>query len=118
MTPESTSLVQIRDLQIAFERHSHTPGESSTVLAVDGVSFDVYRGETLCLVGESGSGKTTTARAIGGLAPPTNGSVVVDGVNVPGLSGRQAKDFRPRGEFWLQDPFESSNPRHQVADIV
>src|SRR5437016_4115098 len=118
MTPESTSLVQIRDLQVAFERHSHTPGESSTVLAVDGVSLDIYRGETLCLVGESGSGKTTTARAIGALVVPTGGSVHVDSVDVTGLRGKQVKDFRRRVQFVFQDPFESLNPRQRVRDIV
>lgn len=118
MTPELESLVQIADLHVAFERHGHAPGQPANVLAVDGVSLEIFRGETLCLVGESGSGKTTTARAIGALVVPTGGSVHVDGVDVTSLRGKRLKEFRRRVQFVFQDPFESLNPRQRVREIV
>jgi peptide/nickel transport system ATP-binding protein len=90
-----------------------------TLKAVDGVSFDIPRGETFSLVGESGCGKSTVARLVVGLYRPTRGRVVLDGVDMASLSGRRAqKPLRRRLQMIFQDPYASLNPRWRVRDIV
>jgi peptide/nickel transport system ATP-binding protein len=87
--------------------------------AVDGVTFDIARGETFALVGESGSGKTTVARMVVGLLPPTSGDVVIDGVSMS--DPRQAlarRRLRRRIQMIFQDPYASLNPRFRVDAIV
>jgi peptide/nickel transport system ATP-binding protein len=87
--------------------------------AVDGVSFDIKRGETLSLVGESGCGKSTVARLICGLYTPTRGSVVFDGVDLAAISRRsEMLKMRRRFQMIFQDPYASLNPRWRVHDIV
>jgi len=90
------------------------------VRAVDGVSFDVRRGETLGLVGESGCGKTTTGRCIMRLIEPTAGAVRfgADGVDLCTLGRRELMAVRPRLQMIFQDPHSSLNPRMSVGDIV
>jgi oligopeptide/dipeptide ABC transporter ATP-binding protein len=87
------------------------------VRAVDGVSFDLRRGETLGLVGESGCGKSTTARAIVGLVPVTAGSVRFDDVELVGRP-QALHAIRPRLQMVFQDPYASLDPRMTVATIV
>jgi peptide/nickel transport system ATP-binding protein len=87
--------------------------------AVDGVSFDIKKGETFALVGESGSGKTTVARMVVGLLPPTSGDVVIDGVSM--TDPRQAqvrRKLRRRIQMVFQDPYASLNPRFRVDAII
>ncbi|MEZ6065901.1 MAG: ABC transporter ATP-binding protein [Planctomycetaceae bacterium] len=86
--------------------------------AVDGVSFNVYRGQTLGLVGESGCGKTTTGRAIMRLTRITNGRVLFDGVDVLGLSGEPLKTWRSKLQIIFQDPYASLNPRMTVETML
>jgi len=88
------------------------------VRAVDGVTFDVYRGETLGLVGESGSGKTTVGRTILRLYPPTAGRVMFDGIDMQTLSSRALRQARRRMQMIFQDPYASLNPRMNVGAIV
>jgi oligopeptide/dipeptide ABC transporter ATP-binding protein len=88
------------------------------VHAVDGVTFDVGRGETLGLVGESGSGKTTVGRTILRLYPPTAGRVVLDGIDMQTLSSRALRRARRRMQMIFQDPYASLNPRMNVGAIV
>ncbi len=88
------------------------------VRAVDGVSFEIQRGETLALVGESGCGKSTTARLILRLLRPTAGRVSFDGSNVLELDGSQLKPFRRRAQIIFQDPFASLNPRMSVGAML
>jgi peptide/nickel transport system ATP-binding protein len=87
--------------------------------AVDGVSFDIRRGETFSLVGESGCGKSTVARLIVGLYRPSRGTVRFDGVDLARLgSRRRMAPFRRRMQMIFQDPYASLNPRWRVRDII
>ena len=88
------------------------------VKAVDGVSFDIRKGETLGLVGESGCGKTTTGRCILQLDRPTEGAIVFDGVNLVELDQRALSPFRQKIQVIFQDPYSSLNPRMKIGDII
>src|SRR5213595_1602688 len=94
-------------------------GHLEFLKAVDGVTFDIAKGETFALVGESGSGKTTVARMVVGLLPPTSGEVVIDGVSMTDARQAQARQrLRRRIQMIFQDPYASLNPRFRVDAIV
>ena len=86
--------------------------------AVDDVSFDIYKGETLGLVGESGCGKTTCGRTVLGLYPATEGTIEYEGKDVTKLKKGDEKWFKKRAQIIFQDPYASLNPRMTVGDII
>src|SRR5665213_309624 len=94
-------------------------GKLEYLKAVDGVTFDIAKGETFALVGESGSGKTTVARMVVGLLPPTSGEVIIDGVSMSDPKQAQARRvLRRRIQMIFQDPYGSLNPRFRGDAIV
>ncbi len=92
---------------------------SYTVKAVNGVSFEIYPGETYGLVGESGSGKTTIGRSIIRLYNPTEGRILFDGMDITGrMDGKTRETLRENMQMIFQDPMASLNPRKKVSDII
>lgn len=107
-------LLEIKNLKQYFN-----VGKPNEVRAVDGISFDIYEGETLGLVGESGCGKSTTGRTIIRLYDATDGEVLFDGVNVHGKKSKEElKTFNHKMQMIFQDPYASLNPRMKVSDVI
>jgi len=106
-------ILRVQGLSKHFPRHG-----GDVLRAVDDVSFEVRRGETLGLIGESGSGKTTLARTITRLVPATSGRVIFGDEDLTALKGRRLRNIRRRIQIVFQDPFASLNPRMTVGDIV
>jgi peptide/nickel transport system ATP-binding protein len=118
--PEGTKpLLAVNNLQVHFPvRRGILSRTVDHVRAVDGISFNVYRGQTLGLVGESGCGKTTAGRAILRLVEPTGGQVWLDGVDVASLGSSDLRQMRRRMQIIFQDPYGSLNPRMTVEAAV
>ncbi len=119
------SFVEVRKLRRAFDvskpwlNRVLEGGHLEYLKAVDGVSFDIRKGETFALVGESGSGKTTVARMVVGLLPPSSGDVIIDGVSMTSPRQAQARKLlRRRIQMVFQDPYASLNPRFRVDAII
>lgn len=112
-------LLEVKDLTVHFPvRRGVLARVVDHVRAVDGISFKVYRGQTLGLVGESGCGKTTAGRAILRLLEPTAGTVTFDGMDVGELSRSELRRLRGRMQIIFQDPYGSLNPRMTVESTV
>jgi oligopeptide/dipeptide ABC transporter ATP-binding protein len=113
------TIMEVRDLVKHFPiRKGLLQRQVGAVRAVDGVSFDVLRGETLGLVGESGCGKSTTARLLLRLMEPTSGSIRFQGEEIAGIKGGKLKDLRREMQMIFQDPYSSLNPRKTVGSII
>ncbi len=117
---ENGVLVKVRNLKMHFPI---TQGiiiqrKVGAIRAVDGVTFDIRRGETLGLVGESGCGKSTTGRAILQLYRPTAGEVFFEDVNLTKIKGERLRRMRRRMQMIFQDPYASLNPRMTVGNII
>jgi len=107
-------LLEIKELKQYFNE-----GKPNMVKAVDNISFDIYKGETLGLVGESGCGKSTTGRSMIRLYEATGGQVLFNGEDVHGKKSRkELMQFNRKMQMIFQDPYASLNPRMKVADII
>ena len=113
-TLANAPLLSVRDLRIRFA----TLDQGATVKAVDGVSFDVMAGETFGVIGESGSGKTTLGRALVSLLPPTEGSILHEGVDLSSLPRKAMREQRRHYQIVFQDPNAALNPRQRILDSV
>jgi oligopeptide/dipeptide ABC transporter ATP-binding protein len=120
VTPTTEPILEVRDLVKHFPltRGIVFKKQIGAVRAVDGVSFDLLRGETLGVVGESGCGKSTLARLLMALERPTAGTVRYQGQDIYALKGKAFKAMRRNIQIILQDPYSSLNPRMTVGDIV
>ena len=116
---EGEPLLSVKNLKVHFPLKKTFLGKvTDWVKAVDGISFDVYPGQTLGLVGESGCGKTTTGRAILRLIAPTSGTVIFDGKNLSTLPDNEWKGVRRNLQIIFQDPYSSLNPRLSVEQAI
>jgi len=113
LDPRDT-LVSVRELV----KHFPVEGSDDVVRAVDGVSFEIFAGETLGLVGESGCGKSTVGRCLLRLIEPTSGSVNFLGRDVLSLNKKELREIRREMQIIFQDPYASLNPRMKIGDIV
>lgn len=117
--------VEVRDLKRTFDvskpwlNRVIERSPRQFLKAVDGINFDIKRGETFALVGESGSGKSTVARMVVGLLPPSGGEVKIDGVSMSAAAANDERQaLRRRIQMIFQDPYASLNPRWRVSRII
>jgi len=120
MSPEQEPLIKVRNLKKYFPIYSGAllQRHAGDIKAVDGVSFDIYKGETLGLVGETGSGKTTVGRTMIRLYEATEGEVTLDGVDLFSLKSKDMSQIRRRIAIIFQDPYASLNPRMTIGSII
>src|SRR3979411_2686279 len=114
MNQNHQELVQVRGLV----KHFPVEGSDDVVRAVDGLSFQIFRGETLGLVGESGCGKSTAGCCLLRLIEPTAGEIDFEGRDVVTMGKRELRELRREMQIVFQDPYASLNPRMRVGDIV
>ncbi|MCC6388070.1 MAG: dipeptide ABC transporter ATP-binding protein [Dehalococcoidia bacterium] len=114
------TLVDVQDMQMFFPVSAGLIFQKKVadVKAVDGISFQVKRGETLGLVGESGCGKSTTGKAVLQLIRPTAGKVMFEGTDLTKIKGGELRRFRRKMQMIFQDPYASLNPRMSVGSII
>jgi oligopeptide transport system ATP-binding protein len=118
MKAAGNNLISLDDLKVHYRIGGGLFGESRSVKAVDGVSLDIKRGETLGLVGESGCGKSTLGKAILRLTAPTGGRVFYNGKDLASLPPREMREQRRHLQMIFQDPYASLNPRMTVGQII
>lgn len=116
---DATALLKVRDLKIHFPiKKGFFKKTVDYVRAVDGVSIDIYRGQTFAVVGGSGSGKTTFGKGILQLLHASDGSVVFNGQEMTELRGKALRQQRSDAPIIFQDPYSSMNPRMMIADVI
>jgi oligopeptide transport system ATP-binding protein len=122
MTATDDILLSVRDLTKHFTLTRGRPGSAQwsvgTLKVLNGVSFDVRRGESLAVLAEPGGGKTTLARLLVQLQPPTSGEIYFEGQPLSSLRGGAMRDFRRRVQIIFQDPYAALSPRMTVGQIV
>ena len=118
-------ILEVKNLEKHFEVSKGIFSRNKTIVkAVDGISFEILKGESLGLVGQSGCGKTTTARALSLLDPKTSGTILFNDpndssmINIDDLDDEGMKNFRRNIQMIFQDPYESLNPRWTIKDII
>ncbi|MEX2327472.1 MAG: ATP-binding cassette domain-containing protein, partial [Pseudomonadales bacterium] len=117
--PVEENIASVRDLKVHFPITGGLLKKTvGWVPAVDGVSFDLKRGETFSLVGESGCGKSTTALAVLRMQPVTAGQIIFEGKDVTHYTPNEMRPIRRGMQMVYQDPFGSLNPRMKVGDII
>lgn len=115
----SEVLLQVKNLKKYFPIHSGILGKvKNNVKAVDDISFEIYKGETLGLVGESGCGKSTTGRMIVNLLEPTSGEILFNNEDITKANKNRQKELRKEIQIIFQDPYASLNPRMTIGDII
>ena len=113
------STLSVKDLSVHFPIKGGIFSRNyEYIYAVDGITFDIYSGETLSLIGESGCGKSTAGKTILRLLKPTSGEIIVNGQNISNLSQRELRPLRSQMQMVFQDPFSSLNPRMTAGGIV
>ena len=120
MSDAKKPLLEVRDLKQHFPITSGAllQRQVGAIRAVDGISFDVYPGETLGIVGESGCGKSTAVRSISQLHKPTGGSVIFEGVDLVTADKQTMLKARREMQMIFQDPYASLDPRMTVRSII
>ena len=117
MTPEQCILSGV-SLRKQFQIRNSTGSKSHPLTALDGISIELARGETIGIAGESGCGKSTLGKIMAGLLKPDGGEVLYQGKDIKGLAPESYKLFRCKTQMIFQDPFSSLNPRMRVGDII
>jgi len=116
---QTTTLLKVENLSVHFPSKKNFLGKTLEVVkAVDDVSFDVYKGETLGLVGESGCGKTTLGRTLLRLIEPTSGKIIINQKDLASVSATELKSLRRNMQIVFQDPYSSLNPRLSIGSAI
>ena len=114
----SEPILKVKGLKVHFPVSGGFLAKKQIVKAVDGVDFEIAKGETFGLVGESGCGKSTTGRALVKIYEPTAGKVIFEGEDITKIKGTKLKEFRRDMQMIFQDPYASLNPRMTVGEII
>ena len=111
-------ILELREIRKTFRSRGAFFAAGTPVVAADGVSLEVHRGEVVGLIGQSGSGKTTIGRIAMRMAEPTSGDVLFDGTDITRTRGRRLRRLRRRFQMVYQDPYQSLNPRMSIRDLL
>ncbi len=114
----SDVILEVKDLKKHFSVRNGIFGKKDVIKSVDGISFTLHKGETLAIVGESGCGKSTSMRSILRITEPTAGEIILNGVDLRKLKGKELKSARQGIKMIFQDPYSALNPRMTVKDII